>query len=149
MRTVIQRVTNSSVTIDGVLAASIKYGLMCLIGISKDDQPKDREQLINKIIKLRIFTDDEGKMNKSVTDINGDILLVSQFTLYGDCKKGNRPSFMAAMSPQQAATFYQDFVDEFMVAYPKVSSGVFQADMQVALVNDGPITIIMDTEKQV
>ena len=149
MRTVIQRVLNASVTIDGVQTATIGAGILCLIGISSHDAPKDRDQLIAKILKLRIFEDEAGKMNKSVVDVGGEILLVSQFTLYGDCKKGNRPSFINAMPPAEAAPFYQAFIESFVAAYPQVKSGVFQADMKVALVNDGPVTIILDTEKQV
>lgn len=149
MRTVIQRVLNASVTIEDKKTAEIGKGLLCLIGISKHDQEKDIEQLVAKILKLRIFEDQDGKMNLNVGDVDGEVLLVSQFTLYGDCKKGNRPSFITAMPPAQAAQFYQQFVDSFTAAYPKVKNGVFQAHMQVALINDGPITIVMDTEKQI
>ena len=149
MRAVIQRVQSGLVSIDGTVTASIDHGLVCLIGISQHDTEKDAQQLAAKIMKLRIFDDVQGKLNDSVVDQKGQVLLVSQFTLYGDCKKGNRPSFVSAMAPDNARELYKKFVEICHDLYPgNVHSGVFQADMLVAINNDGPITILMDTEKQ-
>ena len=148
MRAVVQRVKQASVTINNSVVADIGIGLMVLIGIAAEDAAKDRAYLINKLINLRVFDDDEGKMNRSIQDINGQLLLVSQFTLYGDCRKGNRPSFIAAMPPAEAQSFYEQFVAECQVGYPKTYSGVFQAEMDVSLINHGPITILIDTAKQ-
>ena len=148
MRAVVQRVKQASVTINNNVVADIGIGLMVLIGIAAEDTAKDRAYLINKLLNLRIFCYDEGKMNRSIQDIDGQLLLVSQFTLYGDCRKGNRPSFITAMPPGEAQSFYEQFVAECQAAYPRTSSGIFQADMDVALINDGPITILIDTAKQ-
>ncbi len=148
MRAVVQRVKQASVTIDNQVVADIGTGLMALIGIAQEDTDKDRAYLINKLLNLRVFEDDEGKMNRSLQDTDGELLLVSQFTLYGDCRKGNRPSFISAMPPGQAQGFYEQFVAECQASYPKTKSGIFQADMDVALVNHGPITILIDTSKQ-
>lgn len=144
MKLVIQRVINASVSIDNKEVAKITQGLLVLVGIHTEDILEQATPLLEKLLKLRIFADEEGKMNKSVTDIDGEVLLVSQFTLYGDCKKGNRPSFIKAMPPVQAEPFYADFVKKAEQKYAKVQSGVFGADMQVALVNDGPTTIILE-----
>lgn len=148
MRAVIQRVTTASVTIDQKKVAEISQGLLVLVGFKITDTQRDYVYLAQKIIKLRIFNDEQGRMNKSVGDINGELLLVSQFTLYGDCRKGNRPSFVQAMPPEQAKTFYEQFVSYTCEQYAKTYSGVFQAYMQVSLVNDGPVTILLDTEKE-
>jgi D-tyrosyl-tRNA(Tyr) deacylase len=144
MKFVIQRVSNASVTVDNKEIASICQGFMVLVGIHTDDKPEQADALFDKLLKLRIFADEEGKLNKAITDIDGEILLVSQFTLYGDCSNGNRPSFIKAMPPAQAEQFYYDFVQRTKLKYDKVQSGIFGADMQVSLVNDGPITIILE-----
>ncbi len=147
MRAVIQRVKQASVTVDNTVIAEINMGLLVLIGITKDDTAADRAYLTNKLVKLRIFPDEQGIMNRSVQDVGGEILLVSQFTLYGDCSKGNRPSFGLAMAPEQAKVFYEQFVQEVRFAYSKISSGQFQADMDVSLINWGPVTIILDSKR--
>jgi len=146
MRIVIQRVTSASVEIDKKIVASIGQGLMCLVGISKNDTEKEVARSIDKILKLRIFEDEQKKLNKSLQDIAGELLLVSQFTLYADCKKGTRPSFINAMAPADAEILYKKFVSECSARYEKTKSGVFQADMKVGLVNDGPITIVLDID---
>lgn len=148
MRAVIQRVKKASVTVDNTIVAQIDTGLLVFIGITQDDTIQDREYMIHKLLHLRIFEDGDSKMNRSIQDIDGQLLLVSQFTLYGDCKKGNRPSFIAAMAPVQAAIFYEQFVKECSEAYKKTSSGIFQATMDIGLINDGPVTILIDTRKQ-
>ncbi len=147
MRAVIQRVTTASVTIDQKKVAEISQGLLVLVGFKAGDIEQDYMNIAQKIIKLRIFNDEQGRMNKSVRDIDGELLLVSQFTLYGDCWKGNRPSFMQAMLPEQAKTLYEQFVVYARNQFVKTYSGVFQAYMQVSLVNDGPVTILLDTDK--
>ncbi|MEX0849848.1 MAG: D-aminoacyl-tRNA deacylase [Candidatus Dependentiae bacterium] len=149
MRAIIQRVKKASVTVNNEAVAGIDKGLLVFIGIAHNDTVADRAYLINKIVKLRIFEDLDGNMNRSITDVEGEILLVSQFTLYGDVKKGNRPSFIQAMKPDEAKNFYQQFVVEFQSEYVKVETGIFQADMDVALINSGPVTILIDSHKSI
>ena len=147
MRAVVQRVSQASVTVEEHIVANIGSGLLVLIGIAHDDSRTDSEYMIHKILKLRIFPDHEGVMNRSVEENNLEILLVSQFTLYGDCRKGNRPSYQNAMAPEKAKIFYEEMVNQFHDYYPKIYRGIFGASMQISLVNDGPVTILIDTKK--
>lgn len=147
MRAVIQRVKSASVSIDEQTVSSIGRGLLVLVGIHREDTPADSDYIINKITGIRIFDDEKGFMNLSVTDIAGEILVVSQFTLYGDARKGKRPSFSTAMPPEQAKQFYDDFLEKFKSKFSSVKSGVFGGDMDVSLVNSGPVTIILDTSR--
>jgi len=149
MRAVIQRVSRASVEIEGNMNGSIGHGLLVLLGIEDSDNQDDIEWLTKKIIQLRIFNDDAGLMNKSVLDINGNILLISQFTLYGQTKKGNRPSFIRASKPDIAIPLYEKFREVLSVCLgKKIETGQFGADMQVSLINDGPVTICMDTKNK-
>jgi len=148
MRAVIQRVKSASVHVDGKEISSIKKGLLVFLGIKGDDSKSDISYIIKKSVDLRIFEDDEGKMNLSVADIDGELLLVSQFTLYGDCRKGRRPSFTAAGSPASAEKIYDEFVSELKKRYPKSKFGQFQAMMDVHIVNDGPVTMLLDSTKK-
>ena len=149
MRVVIQRVKSASVSIQGNVKCQIKNGLLIFLGIQKDDKDNDVIWLCNKISSLRIFSDDYGKMNLSVKDVNGDIMVVSQFTLHAKTKKGNRPSYVEAASPEKANYFYKMFKLELAnILLKKVFSGKFGADMQIKLVNDGPVTIIIDTKNR-
>ena len=149
MRVVIQRVTSASVSIQGNVKCQIKNGLLIFLGIQKDDTENDVIWLCNKISSLRIFSDDYGKMNLSVKDVNGDIMVVSQFTLHAKTKKGNRPSYVEAASTEKANYFYKMFKLELAnILQKKVFSGKFGADMQIKLVNDGPVTIIIDTKNR-
>ncbi|PMR66730.1 D-tyrosyl-tRNA(Tyr) deacylase [Streptococcus intermedius] len=146
MKIVIQRVKQASVSIDSKLYNQIQQGLLLLVGIAPDDAQEDVAYAVRKITNMRIFSDDEDKMNLSVKDVNGEILSISQFTLYADTKKGNRPAFTAAAKPDLASQLYDDF-NELLSREIPVKTGVFAADMQVALVNDGPVTIVLDTKK--
>jgi len=146
MRLVIQRVTESRVTIEGSTVGSIRSGLLVLIGISRQDTQADADYLLDKLLGLRIFPDDAGKMNRSVVDAGGSLLLVSQFTLYGDCRKGRRPSFDRAAPPDLAQILYEYFVAAARRGPIPVETGVFQATMEVHLVNDGPVTILLDSD---
>ncbi len=149
MKAVIQRVSQASVTIHNKVKATIEEGFLILLGITQDDTQEDIDWLTHKIIGLRIFNDNEGAMNRSVTDINGDILVISQFTLYADTKKGNRPSFMSAAKPDIAIPLYENFLNTLSRKLQKpVYSGIFGADMKVSLLNDGPVTIIIDTKNK-
>tara|TARA_B100000242_G_C42655826_1_gene307964 strand:+ start:14 stop:466 length:453 start_codon:yes stop_codon:yes gene_type:complete len=149
MRVVIQRVKSASVSIQGNVKCQIKNGLLIFLGIQKDDTENDVIWLCNKISSLRIFSDDYGKMNLSVKDVNGDIMVVSQFTLHAKTKKGNRPSYIEAASPEKANYFYKMFKLELAnILQKKVFSGKFGANMQIKLVNDGPVTIIIDTKNR-
>lgn len=145
MRAVVQRVKAASVKVDGSIVASTGPGLLVLIGFHKDDTEKDSDYIISKITGLRIFGDSDGNMNLPVSDTGGGILVVSQFTLYGDARKGRRPSFSDSMPPPEAAKFYDAFIEKFRSAYGKIESGVFGADMDVSLVNSGPVTILLDS----
>lgn len=146
MRVVIQKVKSSSVTIDGTVKSSINKGLMILFAVNANDNLADMDWLVQKIVNLRIFEDADGVMNRSVLDENGEILVVSQFTLYAKTKKGNRPSYIDSAKGDVAEPVYEDFVKRLSVALGKeVKTGTFGADMQVSLVNDGPTTIIIDT----
>jgi D-aminoacyl-tRNA deacylase len=148
MRVVIQRVVKSSVTISGKIHASIEKGLLILLGVETEDNISDVEKLAAKIVKLRIFGDENDQMNLSNADVNGDYLVVSQFTLYADTKKGNRPSYIKAARPEQAIPLYEKFVELLKIESGKeIKTGVFGADMKVELINDGPVTIIMDTKE--
>jgi D-tyrosyl-tRNA(Tyr) deacylase len=144
MKIVLQRVSSASVKVDSKIVGSIENGLLLLIGFSSTDTEESILPTIEKIVKLRIFSDEEGKMNKSVLDVNGSALLVSQFTLYADTKKGNRPSFIEAARPEQAIPLYEFFITEMKNLISKVETGIFGADMKVELVNDGPVTIVFD-----
>ncbi|HTQ55477.1 MAG TPA: D-aminoacyl-tRNA deacylase [Bryobacteraceae bacterium] len=144
MRVVIQRVTEARVQVDDALTGAIGPGLLLLLAISKTDTEKQADYLVQKILGLRVFPDDAGKMNRSVCDVGGSLLIVSQFTLYGDCRKGRRPSFDLSASPSQAERLYQYFVDTARRTGISVETGVFQAHMRVTLVNDGPVTLICD-----
>ena len=144
MKTVIQRVTEASVTIDGKVNGKIGKGLMILIGISAEDTKEQADWIAHKIANMRIFEDGEQHMNRSILDIGGDILAVSQFTLYADCRKGNRPNFMDAGRPEMSEPLYAYLCDAFRGHGIHVETGIFGADMQVSLVNDGPVTIVLE-----
>jgi D-tyrosyl-tRNA(Tyr) deacylase len=149
MRLVIQRVLKASLTIENKIYSEINQGLLVLIGIGKDDSEDDIEWLCKKLIALRIFSDEEGKMNLSVEDIKGEIMLVSQFTLHASTKKGNRPSYLNAANPSLAIPLYEQFIAVTKKVFNgKVETGVFGADMQISLVNDGPVTIIIDSKNR-
>lgn len=144
MKFVIQRVNNAKVTIDGKVNGAIEKGFMVLIGIGEGDTREDADKYLKKLINMRIFEDENEKMNLSLKDVNGSLLLVSQFTLYASCKKGNRPSFTDAAKPDQAESLYDYIVAEAKKQVPIVETGVFGADMKVSLENDGPVTIILE-----
>ena len=144
MKIVLQRVSSASVKVDSKIVGSIEHGLLLLIGFSSADSEESILPTLEKIVKLRIFSDEEGKMNKSVFDVEGSMLLISQFTLYADTKKGNRPSFIEAARPEQAIPLYEFFIAEMRKRITQVETGIFGADMKVELVNDGPVTIVFD-----
>lgn len=144
MKAVIQRVRNADVKVDGEITGEIGQGLLVLLGVGPNDTEKMADELVQKICKLRIFRDNEDKMNLSVKDIDGEILVVSQFTLYADCQKGNRPSFVNAAPPEKAEQLYEYFKEKCKLEVKKVASGIFGADMKVSLLNDGPVTIILE-----
>lgn len=145
MKLVVQRVKKSNLKIKNKLYSSINTGMLILIGISKNDNYEIAKELANKIIKLRIFNDDNGKMNKNIMQIKGEVLVVSQFTLYADTNKGNRPSFINAAKPELAISLYNHFIDELQkLISSKVRTGKFGADMKIELINDGPVTIILE-----
>lgn len=148
MRAVITRVTSASVRIDGVEVSAIGHGLLVLLGVAVGDTAMQLEYIASKIRDLRIFADDEGRMNRSVTDVGGAVLVVSQFTLLADTRRGRRPSFIRAAPPEQARQMYEDMVNRLKEWGLPVSTGVFQADMQVSSVNDGPVTIVLDTAEE-
>lgn len=147
MIAVLQRVKNASVSIDGKINGECGKGLMILLGVAKDDTENDARLLATKISKLRIFCDENGKMNLSVKDINGEVLIVSQFTLLANYKKGNRPDYFDAGSPDHANTLYEYFVELMKCEVKHVGTGIFGADMQVSILNDGPVTIVMDSNQ--
>jgi len=145
MRAVIQRVTYAKVEVEGIVRGEIGRGVLILLGVSRTDRPEDAEFLASKAVQLRIFNDDAGKMNRSLLETGGAILAVSQFTLYGDCRKGRRPSFDDAAPAEQARELYEHFVAAARRAGAHVETGVFQAHMAVTLVNDGPVTLIVES----
>ena len=147
MRIIVQRVKKAQVSIEGQVQGEINQGLLLLVGVGPEDQKEDLDYSVRKLINMRIFADAEGKMNLSVKDIEGEILSISQFTLFADTKKGNRPAFTGAAKPDMAEALYQEFNQELAKEVP-VQTGIFGADMQVELVNDGPVTIILDTKNR-
>ncbi|OHD11163.1 MAG: D-tyrosyl-tRNA(Tyr) deacylase [Spirochaetes bacterium GWD1_27_9] len=149
MRAVIQRVKKASVTVEGKIVSSINTGLLVLLGVSINDQDKDIDYMIDKILNLRIFPDEEYKMNKSITDVSGEMIVVSQFTLYGDARKGRRPSYDIAAKGDVAKPIYEKVVNILKEKYDanKVFTGIFAAMMDVELINDGPVTILLDSER--
>lgn len=147
MRAVVQRVSRAKVTVDGEVTGEIGNGILLLLGVAASDETTDADYLLEKTLNLRIFEDESGKMNLSLLDINGGMLVVSQFTLYGDTRRGRRPSFIAAAPPEKANELYEYFVAQSRKQINKVETGRFQAMMDVELVNDGPVTILIDSEK--
>jgi D-tyrosyl-tRNA(Tyr) deacylase len=147
MRAVLQRVSQARVTVGDKIVGEIEKGILVLLGISKIDSEKEATYLLEKIVNLRIFEDSTGKMNFSLRDIDGEILIVSQFTLYGDARKGRRPSYIKAAPPEKADEIYQYFISEAKKQIKRVQSGQFQAMMDVELINDGPVTILLDSDK--
>ena len=147
MRAVIQRVKSASVTVEGTVVSEIRKGLLVFLGVAQEDTSADVDYMASKIANLRIFEDNEGRMNLSVLDIGGEALVVSQFTLYGDCRKGRRPSFIHAARPEKADPLYQAFMDEISRLGVPVKAGIFQAMMDVELINDGPVTMMLDSNK--
>jgi D-tyrosyl-tRNA(Tyr) deacylase len=145
MRAVVQRVTGASVVVDGTVVGTISTGLLILLGVHKDDTQLDADYLAPKLVNLRIFDDEEGRLNRSVKDIGGAVLVVSQFTLYGDCRKGRRPSYDQAAPPEKARALYEYFVERMRSECIPVETGTFQASMSVELTNDGPVTLICDS----
>ena len=146
MRVVVQRVKHASVTINGTVNGKINNGFLVLLGVQSTDSEQDVDYLVKKVTNLRIFSDENDKMNLSLKDVNGELLIVSQFTLYANCKEGNRPSFVEAAKPYIAIPLYEYFVSECKKIIPVVETGIFGADMKVDLLNDGPVTIIMDSK---
>lgn len=147
MKVVVQRVSESSVTIDGCVQGSIQKGFMVLVGFCPDDTKEIVDKMVDKVIGLRVFEDENGKMNLSLQDVNGSILSISQFTLYADCKKGRRPSFISAAKPDLAIPLYDYFNEKIREHGVHLQTGIFGADMKVALVNDGPVTILLDSQE--
>lgn len=147
MRAVVQRVTRAEVRTDGRIEGQIGKGLLVLLGVGKGDSQKEADFLLEKIIHLRIFEDQEGKLNLSLLDIQGELMLISQFTLYADCRKGRRPSFTDAAPPDIAKVIYEYFLEKAKATGLATAAGVFQAMMEVELVNSGPVTILLDTSK--
>lgn len=147
MRAVVQRVTSSCVTVNEKVIGNINRGFNVLLGISKDDTLEDLQYIRDKIINLRVFKDENDKMNLSILDINGEILVISQFTLHGDCRKGRRPNFMKAMSGENAKILYNNFIEMLRKSELKVETGEFGANMKVEINNDGPVTILLDSKK--
>jgi D-tyrosyl-tRNA(Tyr) deacylase len=147
MRVVLQRVTQAHVDVAGECVGRIGLGLLILLGVTHGDQREDADYLAGKILHLRIFPDEQGRMNRSVLDAGGALLVVSQFTLYGSCKKGRRPSFDQAARPEQARALYQYFVERLQFSNTRVETGVFQAEMEVHLINDGPVTLVLDSAR--
>ena len=148
MRILVQRVRQASVIVDHDIAASVGRGLLVFLGVAKQDTTADADYLVEKLLGLRIFPDDAGKMNRNVSEASGSLLIVSQFTLYGDCRRGRRPSFDKAAPPDQALTLYNYFVESAAKGQVPVETGVFQTHMQVTLSNDGPVTILIDSEER-
>lgn len=148
MRAVVQRVKKSKVIVEEKIVGEINRGLMVLLGVGQDDSGPDVDYLVNKIINLRIFEDNDGKMNKSLLDIGGEILVVSQFTLYGDCRNGRRPGFDKAARPEKAKELYESFINRCKEYGIITRTGIFQADMLVDISNDGPVTLLLDSKKE-
>ncbi len=148
MKSVIQRVSQASVTIDNEVVGEIQKGFMILLGITHTDTEKDVKWMVDKITGLRVFEDENGKMNLSLEDVEGELLIVSQFTLYGDARKGRRPSFIDAARPEKAIPLYEKFVEMAREKGVKVATGEFGADMKVSLINDGPVTLIVDSPEK-
>ncbi|MDG2207379.1 MAG: D-aminoacyl-tRNA deacylase [Pirellulales bacterium] len=140
-----QRVTRASVTVDRRIEGQIAAGLLVLLGVDAEDTPEDIDWMVQKVLNLRIFADDADQMNRSLLDVRGELLIVSQFTLFGDCRKGRRPSFTQAAPPEKAEEFYERFIRDMKASGLTVASGTFRADMQVELVNDGPVTLWLDS----
>ncbi|AGF56332.1 MULTISPECIES: D-aminoacyl-tRNA deacylase [Clostridium] len=147
MRAVVQRVTSSSVSVDGNIIGKIEMGFNVLIGISKDDTLEDLKYIKDKVINLRVFQDENDKMNLSLLDVKGEILVISQFTLYGDCRKGRRPNFMEALGGEEANKLYEEFLELLRTSGLKVECGEFGAEMKVEINNDGPVTILLDSKR--
>lgn len=147
MRAVVQRVSQASVTVEGKVVSTIGPGLLVLLGVGRDDARADLEYLAEKVVGLRVFEDEQGKMNRGLLEAGGELLVVSQFTLFGDVRKGKRPSFTDAMEPERANAMYQEFCGACRGLGAKVSEGVFRADMKVALINDGPVTLLLDSKR--
>ena len=147
MRLVIQRVKNAQVKIDNKIVGKINQGFLVLLGITHEDTQRQADYLVKKLCNLRVFSDEKGKMNLALKDINGELLIVSQFTLYADCSAGNRPSFIKAAKPEQAEQLYNYFCEECKKNEIKVEQGIFGAEMKVELLNDGPVTIILEKEE--
>jgi D-tyrosyl-tRNA(Tyr) deacylase len=148
MRAVVQRVLSASVAVSGQEVSRIGHGLVVLLGVARTDEPTDAAYVASKVHGLRVFGDDEGRMNRSVAEVGGAVLAVSQFTLFGDARRGRRPSFVEAAEPGRARELYDAFVRELRTRAVSVAEGVFQADMKLSLVNDGPVTILVDSRKQ-
>jgi len=148
MKAVVQRVKKSHVVVDNEIVSNIGNGLMVLLGVQDDDTQKDADFLVEKIINLRIFEDDNGKMNISLVDVKGELMVVSQFTLLGDCKKGRRPSYVKAAPPEKASNLYEHFIARAIELGVVTKSGVFQAMMDVSLINQGPVTLLLDTKEK-
>lgn len=147
MRAVVQRVAESNVTVDEEVKGEIKAGLLVLLGVEEEDTLQDVNYLSEKVVNLRIFEDEDGKMNLSLLDIKGELLVISQFTLFGDCRKGRRPSFVQAAKPEKANDLYEAFIGKCKDMNIKTKTGVFQAEMKVNLCNDGPVTLLIDSKK--
>jgi D-aminoacyl-tRNA deacylase len=147
MRAVVQRVTEATVRVEGAVAGAIGRGLLVLLGVGRGDGEKDADELADKVVHLRVFPDDEGRMNRSVAEAEGAVLVVPQFTLYGDCRKGRRPSYVEAAPPEEADRLYRYFVETVRRAGLPVAEGVFRAAMDVALVNHGPVTLLLDSRR--
>jgi len=147
MRAVIQRVKEAGVSVDGSLLGQIQKGVLVLLGVGQDDKEEDADYLLSKIIHLRIFEDSGGKMNLSIKDVQGEMMVISQFTLYGDCRRGRRPSFIMAAEPKKAESLYEYFIAEGKRAGINTVAGRFQAMMDIKLINEGPVTILLDSRK--
>ena len=148
MRACVQRVSEGRVTVDGEICGEIGPGFVVLLGVAKDDTAEDVQRMADKIVGLRVFEDDEGQMNRSIIETGGAMLVVSQFTLLGDCRKGRRPSFIDAAPPEQAEELYEQFVERVRAENVEVATGRFRTMMNVALVNEGPVTLLLDSRRQ-